>query len=276
MDQSKSRKYYSKILLFGEYTTVVGSKALAIPFDRFSGEWSFEDNNENQGEQLLKFLDFALESTEANIYKELFKSDVGKGLWFKSDIPIGYGLGSSGAFTAAFFDRYINQEKGFDTEHLRKVLADLESFFHGKSSGTDPLVSLLNMPIIIHENKTIELLYSDYQLDWHRFELVNSERSRSTEPLVEKFLDRLESDVLFKNKISILSTLNNEIIEACLAQDSSTYNSCLKAISHIQYHHMQEWIPDHIKEIWKTDSKCIMKLCGAGGGGYFLKFWENS
>lgn len=276
MEPLKNRKYYSKILLFGEYTTVIGSKALAIPYHHFSGEWSFEKNNKNQVKQLLGFLDFAISSTNVDIDQELFKSELDQGIWFKSDIPIGYGLGSSGAFTAAFFDRYVKKESGFDTEQLRTVLAELESFFHGKSSGTDPLVSLLNMPIIIHEDKTIELLYGDYSVDWHHFELINSKKARSTEPLVNKFLDRLENDILFKNKVSILSVLNNEIIDACLTLDSKAYNCCLKAISHIQYHHMHEWIPDHIKAIWKTDPKCSMKLCGAGGGGYFLKFYENT
>jgi mevalonate kinase len=275
LDQSKSRKYYSKILLFGEYTTVIGSKALAMPYKRFSGEWSFKENNETQSELLLKFLDYAL-SINADVREKQFRSDIKNGLWFNCNIPIGYGLGSSGAFTAAFFDKYIIQENGFDTEQLRIVLADLESFFHGKSSGTDPLVSLLNMPIIIHEDKSIELLYSDYQVDWHRFELINSGQARSTEPLVKQFLDRLENNRIFKNKISILSTLNNEIIEACLNQDSNAYNTCLKAISHIQYYQMSDWIPDHIKDIWTADPNCVMKLCGAGGGGYFLKFWEQS
>ena len=268
---NKSRKYYSKVLLFGEYTTILGSKALAIPYDQFSGEWYYTKGNEGQKDLLTAFLNYAITLDQLSIKKEAFLADLENGLYFRSNIPIGYGLGSSGAFTAAFFDQYVINSDGYDTKALKEVLATLESYFHGKSSGTDPLVSLLNMPIIIHQDKSVELLFSDYDLSWHQFELINSNQARSTEPWVKRFLKQREEDEIFKNKTAVLSELNDQVIEASLNKDEDQFKQCLKAISHIQLHHMSEWIPDHIKDVWSTDQNAVMKLCGAGGGGFFLR-----
>ena len=45
----------------------------------------------------------------------------------------------SGAVTACIYDRYV--EKSTDLKEIRTRLAQMESFFHGKSSGIDPWVS---------------------------------------------------------------------------------------------------------------------------------------
>ena len=235
---NQSRKYYSKILLFGEYTTILGSKALAIPYSQFYGSWKFKTGNAGQKALLETFLNYVLSISDLELKKEAFLEDLEHGLYFDSDIPIGYGLGSSGAFTAAFFDAYISNEEGLDTSDLREVLGSIESYFHGKSSGTDPLVALLNMPLIIHQDKSVELLFGDYDSSWHPFELVNSDQSRSTEPLVHRFLNERELDELFKNKTAVLSELNDQIIDASLNKNKDQFNQCLKAISHIQFHHM--------------------------------------
>ena len=39
------KKFYSKILLFGEYTIINGSQGLAIPLDKFYMKFTFEKNN---------------------------------------------------------------------------------------------------------------------------------------------------------------------------------------------------------------------------------------
>ena len=60
-------------------------------------------------------------------------------LTIDSNIPIGYGLGSSGAVTACIYERYAVKTTKQETTRTR--LAQMESFFHGKSSGIDPWVS---------------------------------------------------------------------------------------------------------------------------------------
>ena len=38
--------YPSKLLLFGEFTVIKGSKALAIPYHKFSGRWAYHSSPE--------------------------------------------------------------------------------------------------------------------------------------------------------------------------------------------------------------------------------------
>ena len=73
------------------------------------------------------------------------------GLYFDSSIPQGYGVGSSGALVAAIYDKYASDKitvlENLTRDKLLKlksIFSMMESFFHGKSSGLDPLNSYLS------------------------------------------------------------------------------------------------------------------------------------
>jgi len=76
-----------------------------------------------------------------------------EGLAFESNIPIGFGLGSSGALSAGVYDSFCLAKANDNLELTKKHLAQIESYFHGSSSGTDPLVSFLQQGVYI-ESKT--------------------------------------------------------------------------------------------------------------------------
>src|SRR5690606_29823162 len=86
---------------------------------------------------------------------ELLQQDIDRGMYFDSSIPQGYGVGSSGALVAAIYDKYANNKitvlENLTREkllQLKAVFSQMESFFHGKSSGLDPLNSYLSLPIL--------------------------------------------------------------------------------------------------------------------------------
>ena len=88
---------------------------------------------------------------------EALHADLDLRLYFDSSIPQGYGVGSSGALVAAFYDRYavdkISPQADLIPEklsRLKSIFAAMESYFHGKSSGLDPLNSYLSLPLLIH------------------------------------------------------------------------------------------------------------------------------
>jgi mevalonate kinase len=66
-------------------------------------------------------------------------ADFEKGWSFNSSIPIGHGVGSSGAYVAAVYDRYLAGKKHFDYASPSTTMANMEAFFHGSSSGMDPV-----------------------------------------------------------------------------------------------------------------------------------------
>jgi mevalonate kinase len=116
-------------------------------------------------DHLKKYADYlqnlALPETfELNVSK--FKEEISEGLFFDSNIPQGYGVGSSGALVAAIFERYSvskhepeNISKD-ELKSLRTVFGLMESYFHGKSSGIDPLICYMNLPILIESKESVD------------------------------------------------------------------------------------------------------------------------
>ncbi|MEL6986390.1 MAG: mevalonate kinase, partial [Bacteroidota bacterium] len=142
-----SRVYFhAKILLFGEYTVLNGGRALGIPFKKFKGHWKF-DGSRTIDKSLHAFYKYLLENFKEEFDHANFENEIINGLRFKSDIPIGYGLGSSAALCAACFSRYFYHQE-ISKMDIKIIFAKMESHFHGKSSGFDPLISFTNQPVV--------------------------------------------------------------------------------------------------------------------------------
>jgi len=210
--------------------------------------------------------------TDISFDLDLFEADLAKGLYFDSNIPEGYGVGSSGALSAALFERYVPYDP-LDISTLKLQLSQIESLFHGKSSGMDPLVSFLNCPILKHKDGQLELLMNEISFEDIQVELVDSGQNRRTAPLVADFMERLtEPD--FEQAMQVLADLNDDALELLLSNDLQGFSETIRRISRLQYDELAFLIPDSIKTDWadklKSNQGCY-KLCGAGGGGYFLK-----
>ena len=124
MDQNlemNKKKFFSKILLFGEYGIIKNSKALVIPYKKYYGSLKFSsklDNVQKDSNINLKQLSKYIKNNEfvSNKINTLkLDSDIENGLYFESTIPESYGLGSSGAVVAAIYESY-KHEVGIDLE----------------------------------------------------------------------------------------------------------------------------------------------------------------
>ena len=172
-----NNSFYSKIMLFGEYSIICGSMALTIPYSHFNGSLKFINKNHytdldfarHSNNQLRKYYLEYLQPIAENgglperFNHKLFEKEINQGLYFESSIPEGYGLGSSGALVAALYDRYVQKVKKtpysstseLSIPQLKESLAILESWFHGTSSGIDPLICYMRNPLLIKEDQTI-------------------------------------------------------------------------------------------------------------------------
>ena len=165
--------FVSKILLFGEYSIIKDSMALCVPYSLFEGVLSFRKGNGPKIEPELKaFSQYLKKLHRENVFPiadfnfdiHSFEFDISQGLFFDSTIPQGFGLGSSGALCASLFSRYAlnsaNKEAFLRDPkvvyRLRSYFALMESFFHGSSSGLDPLISYLNQAILIRSKNDFE------------------------------------------------------------------------------------------------------------------------
>jgi mevalonate kinase len=253
-----------------------GAESLAIPFHQFSGQFVHElpkaERNPDFEEALLKLRDFIQKDDRLAAVYELSQIDaeLEKDLYFESNIPIGYGLGSSGCLTAAFYDRFA-KEKTSDLSDLKNILARTESCFHGTSSGLDPLVCYLNKAIHIHGDQIDSVQLADLNLP---MVLLNSNQSRNTWNLVGIFKDKLLNPE-FKEVIeNTLAALNNSLISGYV-QDAHLDVQKLEEFSRLQFQFFPEMIPAQIARIWQEgldQRKWLLKLCGAGGGGFFQVF----
>ena len=151
-----NKQYHGKLVLFGEYSMIFGSEALLIPYYSVSGEWSSVINRPSErafesNDNIRKFYDYLHDNDDFRILDlRRFEMELNAGLFFDSNIPLGYGVGSSGALTAAIYDRYKLTEIK-DICKLKKFLAKMENFFHGSSSGIDPLQCYLGKPFVLRQ-----------------------------------------------------------------------------------------------------------------------------
>lgn len=287
------RSYPGKILLFGEYSLLYGSKGLVMPYEQYIGEWKFEDvATVTPDLDLKQFHDFSSkELSNIKFNWSLFKHDIEKGLVFSSSIPKGEGLGSSGALVAAFYDRYaLNQttseNHGVDLNVIRHDLAQLESYHHQKSSGFDPMVSWLQRPILLNGLDDMVVLN---QLDGHaqwlednnlNVFLLPTHHPRKTAEWVDKFRIKLNQQKFNHWFENIYCSLVNNCVDAFLNMNEIFFKEIF-VLCHEQEIKLSEFmdlpIIHQLKNdfIAKADCTLGLKLCGAGGGGHFLVFCKT-
>jgi len=273
-----SKIFPSKILLFGEYSILNGSSALAIPLENFFGKWIAEGGPEINRKALSAFSKFLVSKNFDFLDTDKFVSDLQQGLNFDSNIPIGYGMGSSGSVSAAIYFSYRNNPSDQKVSTYRDHLSQMENFFHGNSSGLDPLVSFLNKAILKTQDGTFGEVDRLKRIDGLHIFLIDTKQPRSTAPLVKKYKDLLEDN---KFKAAIKKTYINYVedtIAAFLRADLDLFFTGLDRISKFQFQHFQDMILDQNRMDWASaldTDFCRLKLCGAGGGGYILGFTKD-
>jgi mevalonate kinase len=281
LSQEIEKKFYSKVLLFGEYSVIQNSMALSIPYSLFEGRLTFRRDNTAVIDSELKafslYLKQLIDNNQLNCQFDItsFEFDISQGLYFDSSIPQGYGVGSSGALVAAIFDRYEQEHHtSLDISRLKRIFAQMESHFHGSSSGVDPLISYLNSPILIkNKNDLGSVVLPRYSKGPGGIFLLNTKRSRKTEPLVNLFLEKVTNERFSDICDNVLKPITNNCIENFLNADIKNLLINFQQLSHFQYEHLSPMIPKLYRELWiegLNTNDYSLKLCGAGGGGFLM------
>ncbi len=292
----KGPLFYSKILLFGEYGIIKDSKGLSIPYNFFKGALKTDDigsetaKKSNSGlREFVSYLEMIHKNSPELVsfdFKAL-KKDVDSGMYFDSSIPQGYGVGSSGALVAAIYDKYaldkITVLENLTREKLLKlkmIFGKMESFFHGKSSGLDPLNSYLSLPILINSKDNIESTSIPSQNTEGKGAvfLLDSGSTGETAPMVQLFMEKMKQEG-FRNM------LKNQFIkhtDACVEDfvngNVKSLFGNLKQLSHVVLDNFKPMIPEKFHQLWQQGidtNEYYLKLCGSGGGGYILGFTED-
>lgn len=292
----KGPLFYSKILLFGEYGIIKDSKGLSIPYNFYNGALKVDDNLSEDAlksnRSLKRFADYLRNLQEEKPcllqfdLEDLYQ-DIEKGMYFDSSIPQGYGVGSSGALVAAIYDEYavnkITVLENLTREKLlklKKIFGAMESFFHGKSSGLDPLNSYLSIPILINSKDNIEPagIPSQTRNGKGAVFLLDSGSVGETAPMVNIFMENMKQEPFRKMLKDQFVKHTDACVDDFLKGDVKSLFGNIKKLSHVVLDNFKPMIPAQFHKLWQKGietNEYYLKLCGSGGGGYILGFTED-
>jgi len=284
--------FYAKILLFGEYGIIKDSKGLAIPYNSYQGALKMSEQPtelaKSSNQKLKSYLIYLknLHHEGLSLRLDELEKDIEQGMYFDSSIPQGYGVGSSGALVAAIYDKYANQKitvlENLTRDKLLKLkefFSVMESHFHGKSSGLDPLNSYLSLPILINSKDHIEPTGIPSQKEGKgAVFLLDSQIIGETQPMVNIFMNKMKNEGFRKMIDEDFAKITDVCIHDFLSGDAKSLFKNVKKLSKVVLKHFKPMIPDSFHKIWQEGIRTndyYLKLCGSGGGGYILGFTKD-
>lgn len=295
MNVSQDALFYAKILLFGEYGIIRDSMGLSIPFNYYEGALRKAEKPDAQQAQSTQHIQAFLkhlqqQAQEGTLPCELdlkrLQADLQQGMYFDSSIPQGFGVGSSGALVAAIYDRYavdkIESKADLpqdDIKRLKGILGQMESYFHGKSSGLDPLICYLRLPVLIKSPDELGTV----QLPAHSqgkggIFLLNSGAPGSTQSMVNIFLEKMKHEGFRSMLKEQFTKYNDACIQSFLKGELRGLFRNLKKLSTVLLDNFSPMIPEPFHALWQQGIESgdyYLKLCGSGGGGFVLGFTRD-
>ena len=275
-------RYYSKVILFGEYSMIFDSTALMVPLKQFSAQWRFASHSDfsdsaASNASLKRFADYlsTLESTKEIIDIQRLEHDLNLGLFLSSDVPSGYGLGSSGTLVAAVYDGYAKQ-KTQDLMQLKSLFGQMESYFHGSSSGIDPLQCYVGKPFKITPER-VELLDEGFLNKDIHICLIDTKIKSNTKPLVNHFKAQRENPEFLNRFQTAYLPHVKSCINTMIEGDKELFFNSLKHLTKGQLEFLRPMITDNTLDLFTADFDFNfgVKISGSGGGGYVLGFTDD-
>lgn len=288
LDIKPNPSFNSKLLLFGEYGLMFDAMALSVPFSRFSGRLDFDASGAQSEStaEIRKLYDHlkngeSFQQLHYSFDLEKLNADLIQGLFFNSNIPQKYGVGSSGALVAALFSRYGTvsaEDEYLDPDRLKADFSLLESFFHGRSSGVDPLISFLNEPMLLDSKKKIGKVEFSLEQTGLSVALIDTQTIGATGPLVQHFIDRFNIPEFKRDFENHFIPANNGCIKHILAGNTEEFFASLEWLIRFELKHFQRMIPDDYYEVIENalEEQVYVKLLGSGGGGFLLTFAKSA
>ena len=275
-------RYYSKVILFGEYSMIFDATALMIPLKRFSAQWQLPQSRNKaasltSNQSLKRFCQYLSENEELSNLLDLqaLRRDLNEGLFLASNVPSGYGLGSSGTLVAAVYDRYAIR-KTEDYLQLKTLFGQMESHFHGSSSGIDPLQCYLGQPFKITP-EGVQLLSDDFLKKDIHICLIDTKIKSNTKPLVNHFKAQRENPEFLSRFQAEYVPCVTSCIDSMIEGNKELFFSSLKQLTKGQLEFLRPMVTDNTLDLFTADYDFNLgvKISGSGGGGYVLGFTDD-
>ena len=205
-----------------------------------------------------------------------------------SEIPVGFGLGSSAAYNVCIINglcllvNNLLKKNIFNKKDILLLSNENEKIFHnGTPSGIDASCSLYGGVIIfnsIHEQRNINIPINNFFNKRIAFLLINTKIQRNGGEFIKNVSDfKNNNKNLFNEIINKIGDVTNNIINLITKEDTNE-DDCIKFFQLIKLN--QKLLKnisvsnDEIDKIINLLEKngYYGKISGAGGGGYILAF----
>lgn len=273
--------YYSKVILFGEYSMIFDATALMVPLQQFSARWKLSKltmlRAKKSNESICRFRDYLadIKNVSASIDIDALSRDLNFGLNLSSNVPSGYGLGSSGTLVAAVYDRYAILHTN-DLMELKSIFGQMESFFHGSSSGIDPLQCYLGKPFRISP-QGVELVNGGFLKRDIHICLIDTKIKSNTRPLVQHFKEQRQDEAFLsafqRDYVPHVTDCINNLIDG----SNEAFFASLTKLTKAQLLFLRPMITENTLHLFEQDYDFHfgVKISGSGGGGYVLGFTDD-
>ena len=273
--------YYSKVILFGEYSMIFDATALMVPLQQFSARWKLSKltmpRAKKSNESICRFRDYLadIKNVSASIDIDALSRDLNFGLNLSSNVPSGYGLGSSGTLVAAVYDRYAKLHTN-DLMELKSIFGQMESFFHGSSSGIDPLQCYLGKPFRISP-QGVELVNGGFLKRDIHICLIDTKIKSNTRPLVQHFKEQRQDEAFLsafqRDYVPHVTDCINNLIDG----SNEAFFASLTKLTKAQLLFLRPMITENTLHLFEQDYDFHfgVKISGSGGGGYVLGFTDD-
>lgn len=282
MSYDFSTTVYGKWILAGEHAVLRGCPAIVFPVKNKALQLSFIDNHEDlraehSGEfgqdvhlLFMSVIERGLEIVNHSI------SELSGRFIVDNEIPVGAGLGVSGALCTALGRWFIWKEL-IKEQDLYNFARELENMFHGESSGVDIAAAIACKGIIFHHSGEWQTLEQNWQPHWY---LSYSDQIGITSHCVKKVKELWQRDPELAARIDKEMEYSVQTAIKALNKDQDTGLPILASAINQAKICFTQWglaggkVEQHITGLLGAGALAA-KPTGSGDGGFVLSLWAH-
>ncbi|NDR69366.1 mevalonate kinase [Fructilactobacillus sanfranciscensis] len=279
MNKEAIGKSHAKVIFLGEHSAVYQKPAIVFPLPQIEAQVTIKPIHSNESEIESKYFNGPLSELPTSMtgisqlierLNELLNpKHIKFSIQIISEIPLGRGMGSSAATSAALTRAYFAYfEKSLDKQELDNLINVEESITHGNPSGIDAKTVISDQPILFENGHFTPISFNTTGF----IIIADTGISSNTKIAVDEVHNRLNYyPELVKQEINQLGnlteqvklTLNNNDIK----KTGQLMNDAQMILSNLG---VSSFKLDHLISVAKANDALGAKLTGSGMGGCII------
>lgn len=284
MKKEATGKSHAKVIFLGEHSAVYQKPAIVFPLPQVEVKVIIKPNHEDEAKIESKYFTGPLSKLPESMLgisnlidrlnKTLNQQQINFDIQIISEIPLGRGMGSSAAISAAITRAYFAYfQRSLDNQELDRFINVEESITHGNPSGIDAKTVISDQPILFENAKFIKISFNTTGF----IIIADTGISSNTKVAVDQVRNQLERDpetvTQAINQLGNLTeqakvTLNNNVIK----QTGQIMNQAQTILADLGVSSPEI---DHLISVAKANGALGAKLTGSGMGGCIIAISDN-